>query len=188
MALNADKPRKSNVTRLHPTVIVRRPHSFKDTEQPQQAQIPLDDVEAPPVEVPEVAGKKGNKRSPESIAKQKATLAKKKRGNKGKPVTATEFIKAHPDVPASELVKLAAGAGIKVSASYIYNIRSVKRLNGAATRKPKRQGVTAAIAAELQQSPLDTVLDMLRLADHAQQTLGAGSKKRLLAELTSRLS
>lgn len=153
MALNADKKPKSNVTRLHPTVVVRRPFA-RDTAQPRQA--PLPGME-PPAEVAEPVaakkrpGQKGYKRSPESIAKQKATYAAKK------------------------AARAADGNGARKS----------KRVGK--KRGPYRKLADTQIAAALEESPLDIVLDMLAMADRARQALGNGSRKRLLSELTKRL-
>lgn len=134
-----------------------------------------------------------NKRSPESIAKQRETIAKKKKRSKKSLLGSKRaFIEAHPTAGVTELVKLGEKNGVSFSAAYVYNVRSAGKGNpthrGKAKRTPIRQGIDAAIAAELEQSPLDTVFEMMRLAEHASRTLGAGSKKRLLAELTRRLS
>lgn len=90
MALNADKKpeKKSNLVRIHRGVVVRRQaepdRSLVDTGQPQQE--PLPGIEAAPAEVPK-PGQLGSKRTPESIAKQKATLAAKKRKKTSKRTT-----------------------------------------------------------------------------------------------------
>lgn len=61
-----------------------------------------------------------------------------------------------------------------------------KATNGAPPRRLSK--LDQAIAEHMKESPLDVVLDMLRYADKARSMLGDGSRKRLLAELTTRLS
>lgn len=115
---------------------------------PPNARLTPDPTEGEPdsVAAKKRPGQKGYKRSPESIAKQKATLAKKKRSKKraskkvgtGRMGEKAAFVRAHPSVAASDLVKLAAKEGIKLNVGYIYNVRSVSK-DEAPTRAPKTQ-------------------------------------------------
>lgn len=117
-----------------------------DVSQPRQAPLPMPVAEPAESEPESVARKKtgpakGHQRSPESIAKQKATLAKKKRGKKREPRTGEKkaFVLANPSVGVPELVKLAAKDGMKILPSYVYSLRSLGKKNGAAPRTPKKQ-------------------------------------------------
>lgn len=110
--------------------------------------------------------KKGTKRSPEAIAKQKATLARKKRrGLKKAPIGAkSEFVRAHPTVAAPELVKLAAKQGLKLTASHVYNIRAEAKANGAASKPRQLNGPSsnAASIGELLEQIADAALEIKR--------------------------
>ncbi len=125
MALNADKkPRKATVTRIHPTVIVRRPKSAKErAEQEPDRQ----HVEAPAEPQPELV----------LVPKKLKTGAK------------TAFIKANPDVPATELVEKGKKAGIPFTASYVYNVRGQGKKPG-----KKKTGKRSAASIAKQKATL----------------------------------
>ena len=169
MALNADKKtRRTVVARIHPGVIVHR--SSKETAQREPDRV-LVEVPQPVESEPEpVAGKK--KRSPEAIAKQKATLASKKRSRAASNGTGAKgekaaFIRNHPDVPAPELVKVGKKQGLKFSASLVYMVRKADR---GSTRKkaPKAQPLShgpspnGASIGELLQTIADSALEIKR--------------------------
>lgn len=198
MALNANK-RRSNVIKLQPTVIVRRPNAVPDRQHEAKGPSTPAQLELPKVEPPQspvrakvataetraiaiarvralvsagndresslekvgkelgysagalnkwlvAAGKeemakkkKSSTRTPESIAKQRATIAAKKKANRARAPRSESkaaFVNQHPTIAAAELVKLAAKSGIKLSASYIYNIRSGYTRGGATVRPP----------------------------------------------------
>ena len=83
-------------------------------------------VEAPPVEAPEVAAKKSGK------------------------VPKRVFIEANPGMGVTELVELGKKRGIKFTASYVYNVRSVGKGN---PTKGKR-GKAAAKRSKASREPL----------------------------------
>lgn len=138
MALNAK--RKNNVHHLKPTVIVRRPNATPDRSHVEGAAAlkTASEPDPEPTESPEeepepvAARKKTGKRSPESIAKQKATIARKKRSkaraSKKKRTPRSDskaaFVRSHLNKPTAEILRLAEQRGIEISASYIYNIRA----------------------------------------------------------------
>lgn len=174
LALNAN----NNVRRIHPGVVKRDakdvPLSSKkireilsskeraqrepdralvDASQPKQApspEPPPEPKEAEPVATRKKTGpKKGHQRSPESIAKQKATLARKKRkkaraaasnGNGDSPAMGAKsaFVRAHPELDAVELVKLGKKEGIPLKLGYIYNVRSLVRKEAAGEGSTRR--------------------------------------------------
>lgn len=117
---------------------------------------------APESEPEPVAAKKTNKRSPESIAKQKATLARKKRSkarSKVPPGTKAAFVRANPTVAAPELVKLAAKQGIKLTASHVYSLRSAAKLSAPPAHGPSSN---AASIGELLETIADAALEIKR--------------------------
>ena len=105
--------------------------------------------------------------------------------------------------PAGEAVASVAKE-IGVSDSAVINWRTAARKNGGKvetknrSKKPakqakKRSRIETQIAGHARKSaeepgPLDIALDLLALATRAREKLGAASRKRLLAELTERLS
>ncbi len=104
------------------------------TDPPHNARLTPDPTEPEPVA-------KKSKRSPESIAKQKATIAAKKRKVVSRKVTVATgdkaaFIRANPSVNASELVKLGKKQGIKFTASYVYNVRTLVKKEAEKSARP----------------------------------------------------
>lgn len=172
-----------NIVKLRPGVVRRNRPELEPDRQ-------FVDTTPPPAEpAPEMAGKK--KVGKRNITAEDRAVAVARVNKLAEAGNAT--MKAVADV-AKEL---------GVSESAVYNWRTAanksagkpgkparkakarKVSNGAA---PRRSKLDQAIAEHMKESPLDVVLDMLRYADKARSMLGDGSRKRLLAELTTRLS
>lgn len=138
MALKADKQtRRTVVTRIHPGVIVHR--SLGPVSEPPSALTQMLTEHRAESEPEPVAAKK--KRSPEAIAKQKATLASKKRkvakANGGQGAKAA-FIRENPGIPVPELVELARKQGLGITQAHAYQVRRSDK--GRAPKKsPKTQ-------------------------------------------------
>lgn len=134
------------------------------TDPPPNARLTPDPSEPEPVAKKKTGPAKGHKRSPESIAKQKATLAKKKTGRPRDAEGKAAFIRANPDLPGRELVKLAKKQGMKLKLGYVWSIRSiVKRENGQTKRAPKRQrnGIDAASPTTTSSQGIEALLESM---------------------------
>lgn len=136
-----------------------------DVSQPRQA--PLPGIEPQPTESePEpVAAKKKRTRSPESIAKFKATLASKRKakGEAEKPGAKKEFILAHPGMPAKELIKLGAPQGLKLTIGYIHSTRSLEKSGRGPRRKPVVEATTKEVSiGDLLQTIANAALEVKR--------------------------